>query len=79
MLCPQPLETLSHRSPFSHHSPLRNLRNLNALSHPALVNGQPVNYASTRVDDSPFLKSDFGTGIVTIQKGNKELVLNFNQ
>ena len=48
-------------------------------SRPPLVNGQSVNYASPRVYDSPFLQSDFGSGIVSVQKGTRKLVLDFNR
>ena len=47
-------------------------------SHPPLVDGQPVNYAPQRVFDNPFLQGDFGSGIVTIQKGSRQLRLDFN-
>ena len=47
-------------------------------SHPPLVDGQPVDYAPQRVFDSPFLQGDFGSGIVTVQKGKRQLHLDFN-
>ena len=47
-------------------------------SRPPLVDGQPINYAPRRVYDSPFLHSDFGSGIVTLQKGTQNVVWDFN-
>jgi hypothetical protein len=32
-----------------------------------------------RVYDSPFVQSDWKSGVVTIQKGIRKLVLNFNE
>jgi hypothetical protein len=29
--------------------------------------------------DSPFIESDFGSGVVTIRKGEREQMLDFNQ
>jgi hypothetical protein len=43
------------------------------------VNDQPVNLAPVRVFDSPFIQSDWKSGVVTIQKGGRKLVLNFNE
>lgn len=48
-------------------------------SRPPQIDGRPVNYAPKRVYDSPFLQSDFGSGIITICKGTKKLVLDFNR
>ncbi len=42
------------------------------------VNGIPVNYSPTRAFDSPFLRSDWNSGIVYIQKGARKMILNFN-
>ena len=42
------------------------------------INGLTVNYAPEKVYDSPFLQSDWNSGIVHIQKGNRELILDFN-
>ena len=47
-------------------------------SRPPLVDGQPINYAPRRVYDSPFLYSDFSSGIVTLQKGTQNVVWDFN-
>lgn len=47
-------------------------------SRPPLVDGQRVNYAPQRVYDSPFLQSEFGSGIVTIQNETQKVILDFN-
>jgi hypothetical protein len=41
------------------------------------VDGKPVNYRPKKVYDSPFLDSDYGSGVVTIRKGQEKLVLDF--
>ena len=47
-------------------------------SQPPQVDGVPVNYAPSKVYDSPFIQGDFGTGTVTIRKGEEKRVLDFN-
>jgi hypothetical protein len=47
-------------------------------SKPPQVNGVPINYNPTKCYDSPFIQGDWGSGVVTIQKGARKLVLNFN-
>lgn len=42
------------------------------------INGIPVDYAPAKVYDSPFLKSDWNSGVVHIQKGTRSLTLDFN-
>jgi hypothetical protein len=42
------------------------------------INGQPVNFTPENLYDSPFLKSKYGTGVVTIQKGYRKIVLDFS-
>lgn len=42
------------------------------------INGLPVNYAPEKVYDSPFLQSDWNSGIVQICKGTRSLDLDFN-
>ena len=42
------------------------------------VNNEPVNLAPTRGYDSPFVQSDWKSGVVTIQKADRKIVLNFN-
>ena len=41
------------------------------------INGKPVDYAPEKVFESPFLNADWNSGIVTISKGNRKKVLNF--
>ena len=41
------------------------------------INGHPVNYAPKKVFESPFLNADWNSGIVTITKGDRKKVLNF--
>ena len=42
------------------------------------INNIPVNYAPSKVYDSPFLKADWNSGIVYIQKDSRSLTLDFN-
>lgn len=44
-----------------------------------VINGTPVDYAPPKLYDSPFLNADYGTGIVTISKGDRVLVLDFTR
>jgi hypothetical protein len=44
-----------------------------------VINGQPVNYAPEKVFESPFLHADWNSGIVTISKGDRKKVLDFNR
>ena len=41
------------------------------------INRHLVNYAPKKVFESPFLNADWNSGIVTITKGNRKKVLNF--
>ena len=43
------------------------------------INGNPVNYAPEKVYDSPFLQSVYDSGIITISKGKRTRVLDFNK
>ena len=47
-------------------------------SRPPEVDGKPVDYRPRAVYDSPFIRSDFGSGVVRIRKGREEIVLDFN-
>lgn len=47
-------------------------------SHSPKINGRSVNYAPTDVFASPFIQSKWDSAIVTLQKGGRKLVLNFN-
>jgi len=42
------------------------------------INGKPVNYAPEHVYRSPFLQADYNSGVVTITKGERKKVLDFN-
>ncbi len=42
------------------------------------INDKPVDYAPKKVYDSPFLSSDYDSGVVTIRKGGRTRVLDFN-
>ena len=48
-------------------------------SQPPLVNGRSVDYSPSKVYDSPFVQSDWDSGVVNIQKGGRKLVINFNE
>ena len=41
------------------------------------INGNSVNYSPRKVFESPFLNADWNSGIVTITKGDRKKVLNF--
>lgn len=43
------------------------------------INGKPVNLTPRKVFDSPYLSADHGSGVVTVQKGDRKLTLDFNQ
>ncbi|MDD7985155.1 hypothetical protein PQO01_09355 [Lentisphaera marina] len=44
------------------------------------VNRKPINYSKPKMAfDSPFLKSKYDSGVVTIEKGKRKLVLDFNK
>ena len=43
------------------------------------VNGTPLDLAPAKVFDSPFVQSAWNSGVVTIQKGGRKTVLDFNQ
>ena len=42
------------------------------------VNGVTLNYKPTKAYDSPFVSGDFGTGVVSMQKGARQMTLDFN-
>ena len=48
-----------------------------SASEAPTINGHPVNYAPKKVFESPFLNADWNSGIVTITKGDRKKVLNF--
>ena len=43
------------------------------------VNGKPLDLAPAKVYDSPFVQSMWNSGVVTIQKGARKTVLDFNR
>lgn len=48
------------------------------FSKVAEINGEAVNINPAKVMDSPFVQSDFDSGVYTIKKGARELTLDFN-
>lgn len=44
---------------------------------PGQINGQPVNLAPSRGFDSPFIRSEWNSGLIYIRKGNDSLTLDF--
>ena len=42
-----------------------------------LLNGTPVEFAARKLYDSPFVTSDYGSGIVTLSYKNRKRVLDF--
>lgn len=47
------------------------------ISRAAQVAGQPVNLAPARGYDSPFIRSDWNSGLIYIRKGDDTLILDF--
>lgn len=47
-------------------------------SQPPRVDDEPVNYEPQKVYDCPYIQSDFGSGVITLQKDGEKLVLDFN-
>jgi len=43
------------------------------------INGRPVDYTPKNVYDSPFLRAEYDSGIVTIRKGQREKLLDFTK
>jgi hypothetical protein len=43
------------------------------------INGKPVDYTPSKVLESPFLNADYDRGVVTIQKGELNKILDFTQ
>jgi hypothetical protein len=41
------------------------------------INGRPINLRPDFAFESPFLREQWGTGVVTITKGKRKLVLDF--
>jgi hypothetical protein len=47
-------------------------------SAPPRINDVPVDYAPAQAFASPFLQSDWNSGLVHLRKGPRQTVLNFN-
>jgi hypothetical protein len=45
---------------------------------PPQINGRPADLSPPRVYDSPFVQSTWDSGVVTVQKGSRRHVLDFN-
>ena len=43
------------------------------------INGNSINFAPSKVFESPFLNADWNSGIVTISKGKRKKILDFNE
>lgn len=43
------------------------------------INGTPIDLGPEKVYDSPFIQSDWDSGVVTIQFGEKKQILDFNE
>ena len=43
------------------------------------INGSPIDLEPDKVYDSPFVQSDWDSGVVTIRKGDRKIILNFNE
>jgi hypothetical protein len=43
------------------------------------IDGVPVNYNPSQAYQSPFIQGDFGSGVVTVRKDQRELVLDFTK
>jgi len=46
---------------------------------PPEVNGKPIDFRPKKVYDSPFIQSDYDSGIVVLQMGGRRVVLDFNE
>jgi hypothetical protein len=46
-------------------------------SRPPEINGVPVSYRPGKAFDSPFVQSDWNSGVVTVAKGERRIVLDF--
>jgi hypothetical protein len=45
---------------------------------PPLLNGKPINFRPPKVYDSPFIQSDYDSGVVVLQKDQRRVVLDFS-
>ena len=46
---------------------------------PALIDGEPVNYDPDFAYDSPYIQGDFGTGVITLRRGDFSQTLDFTK
>ncbi|QDU26765.1 hypothetical protein ETAA8_18460 [Anatilimnocola aggregata] len=46
-------------------------------THPAKINGKAVNLAPARGYDSPFIRSDWNSGLIYLRKGDETAILDF--
>jgi hypothetical protein len=45
----------------------------------SMVDGQRIDYAPSMLFDSPYIKSEYKSGVITVTKDDLEMVLDFNQ
>lgn len=48
-------------------------------TEPALIDGEPVNYSPDFAYDSPFIQGEFGSGVITLRRGNFTQTLDFTK
>jgi len=48
-------------------------------THLPEIDGKPIDFRPRKVYDSPFIQSEHDSGIVTLQKGTRRVVLDFNE
>ena len=46
---------------------------------PPLIDGRPVDFSPPEVYESPYLNGKFGSGVVTLGKGDQKVTFNFNK
>ncbi len=46
---------------------------------PPRIHEDPIDSAPARAYDSPFVQGDWDSGLVMIRKGDRKLILNFNE
>ena len=44
---------------------------------PPMINGAPINYAPARALDSPYVQTEWNSGVVRLSKGTRTQVLDF--
>jgi hypothetical protein len=48
-------------------------------AEPALIDGEPVNYDPDFAYDSPYIQGDFGSGVITLRRGDFTQTLDFTK